>query len=64
MMTREAKAREDESDLSQHKIRQDKGTHDKRRPEGRSVCSETALLPYTVPQTYKRSVGSTKAAAT
>ena len=24
----------------------------------------TALLPYTAPQTYKRSVGSTKAAAT
>ena len=31
---------------------------------GRSLCSETALLPCTVPQTYKRSVGSTKAAAT
>ena len=49
---------------AQDKTRQVKGTHDKRRPEGRSLCSETALLPYTVPQTYKRSVGSTKAAAT
>ena len=76
MMTREAKAREDEDRRSQDKkrrkrqrpaqdkTRQDKGTHDKRRPKGRSVCSETSLLHYTVPQTYKRSVGSTKAAAT
>ena len=30
---------------AQDKTRQDKGTHDKRRPKGRSVCSETSLLP-------------------
>ena len=28
------------------------------------LCPETALLPYTIPQTDKRSFGSTKAAAT
>ena len=49
---------------AQDKTRQNQGTDDKRRPEGRSVCSETSLFHYTVPQTYQRSVGSTKAAAT
>ena len=28
------------------------------------LCPEAALLPYTIPQTDNRSVGSTKAAAT
>ena len=28
------------------------------------LCPEAALLPYTIPQTDKRSFGSTKAAAT
>ena len=62
--TSQVKRRPKRQKPAQDKTRQDKGTHDKRRPEGRSVCSETSLLHYTVPQTYKRSVGSTKAAAT
>ena len=62
--TSQVKRRPKRQKPAQDKTRQDKGTHDKRRPEGRSVCSDTSLLHYTVPQTYKRSVGSTKAAAT
>ena len=62
--TSQVKRRPTRQKPAQDKTRQDKGTHDKRRPEGRSVCSETSLLHYTVPQKYKRSVGSTKAAAT
>ena len=62
--TSQVKRRPKRQKPAQDKTRQDKGTHDKRRSEGRSVCSETSLLHCTVPQTYKGSVGSTKAAAT